>query len=601
MKTPARFVTAIFLAVMIFSAGYLANRQKDPATSSASDEQVVQYSCPMHPQYRSDRNGDCPMCGMRLEAANTGDAAGKLDSANPDASGLVRISAAKQQLMGVRTDEVRLGSISHQLRVPGRIAVDDQRLYRIIAASDGWIRELGENTVGSFVKQHQILATYYTRDLLATERLFLLSTPSNEPTKKSDINAMSIRTSASYNPQFPGDSLRGLGMSDIQIEEIQRTHTSSPHVNIYSPISGFVLSRNISPQQRFDQGVELYRIADISRVWVMSDIFEKDREFARPGATATIRYQGREFRARMSETLPQFDPQSRILKTRFELDNPGNILLPDMFVDVELHLDAPSAITVPADAVIDSGRRKIVYVKSDNSGFEPRLVQTGWRMGDRVQITGGLEPGERIVVAGNFLIDSESRMRLPDGASTSSAEKAKPVKDLVCGMTVDPQSPNTLKTQYKGETFYFCSEMCKKSFEANPEKFIPKKTTAAKAENIKDLVCGMTVDPKSPNTLKTQYKGETYYFCSEMCKKSFEANPEKYVPQKPSATKAENTKDLVCGMTVDPKSPNTLKTQYKGQTYYFCSEMCKKSFETNPEKFVHKMADQDKHGIHMME
>lgn len=95
-------------------------------------------------------------------------------------------------------------------------------------------------------------------------------------------------------------------------------------------------------------------------------------------------------------------------------------------------------------------------------------------MGDRVQITNGLQAGERVVVSGNFLIDSESRMKMPDGASTAQAEKAKPVKDLVCGMDVDPKSPKTLKTQYKGETYYFCSETCKKSFEANPEKYVHK-------------------------------------------------------------------------------------------------------------------------------
>jgi membrane fusion protein, copper/silver efflux system len=529
MKTPVRFIGMICLAMGIFFAGYLANRQKDPATSSASGEQAENYACPMHPQYKSDHAGDCPMCGMRLEAINAGNVGGKLAAMRPAASGMIPISAAKQQLIGVRTDEVRRGSSSHILRVPGRITVDDQRLYRIIAAADGWIRELGQNTVGRFVRQNQVLASYYTRDLLATERLFLLSLGTNDQSQKSDISFASIRTASSSNPQFPVDSLHGLGMSDLQIEEIYRARTSAPDVKIYSPVSGFILSRNISPGQRFDKGTELYRIADINHVWVMTDIFEKDRDFARPGATATIRYQDREFQARMSESLPQFDPQSRTLKTRFEIDNPGNILLPDMFVDVELHLDTPSAIMVPADAVIDSGRRKMVYVERANAEFEPRQVATGWRMGDRVQITNGLEPGERIAISGNFLIDSESRMRSPGGSSAPAAEKVKPVKDLVCGMTVDPKSPGTLKTQYKGETYYFCSETCKKSFEANPDKYIPKQTTAAKVENTKDLVCGMTVDPNSPSTLKTQYKGKTYYFCSDMCKKSFEANPEKYV------------------------------------------------------------------------
>jgi YHS domain-containing protein len=411
---------------------------------------------------------------MRLEKMSAGDAGGKPDAASPAASGVIPISAAKQQLIGVRMDEVKQGSSSHLLRVPGRIVVDDQRLYRIIAASDGWIRELGQNTVGRFVRQNQLLASYYTRDLLAAERLFLLSLGTNDQSQKGDISFASIRTSSSTNPQFPVDSLRGLGMSDFQIEEIYRTRTSAPQVNIYSPVTGFVLSRNISPGQRFDKGTELYRIADIAHVWVVTDIFEKDSEFARPGAMATVRYRGRELQARLSDALPQLDPQTRTLKTRFELDNPGNTLLPDMFVDVELHRDTPAAITVPADAVIDSGRRKIVYVESANAGFEPRRVETGWRLGDRIEITQGLEPGERIVVSGNFLIDSESRMRMPDGDSPSSAEKAKPVKDLVCDMEVDPQSPDTLKSEYKGKTYYFCSKPCKQSFDANPEKYVRK-------------------------------------------------------------------------------------------------------------------------------
>jgi YHS domain-containing protein len=514
----------ILLAVGIFFAGYLANRQNDPATVSASREQAATYACPMHPQYRSDRVGDCPICGMRLERADAID----VGNATPDTSGMIQINAARQQLIGVRTDEVRLGSSSDVLRVSGRIAVDDQRLYRIVAAADGWIVDLNENTVGRFVKKHQLLATYYQKDLLYTERLFLLSIPSKEPMPTKDFSQASLRTAGSANPQFPIDSLRGLGMSDLQIEKIHRTGEASPKINIYSPVSGYVLTRNISPTQRFDKGTEFYRIADIRHVWVMTDIFEKDREFLKPGAVATVRYQGREFQAHMSDVLPQFDPESRILKTRFELDNTDLVLLPDMFVNVELRAEKPAAITVPADVVIDSGRRKTVYVERSSGVFEPRLVETGWRLGDRVQVTQGLEPGERVVVSGNFLIDSESRMKMPD-SSAAAAEKPKPVKDLVCGMEVDSKSPNTQKTQYKGETYYFCSEHCKKSFEANPESYLPKKTPAAQAEKAKDLVCGMDVDPKSPDTLKTQYKGKTYYFCSKLCKKSFEENPEQYI------------------------------------------------------------------------
>ena len=253
MKTPAKIMIAILLAAGIFAAGYMANRHADPSAASASTKQVPSYTCPMHPQYRSDHTGDCPICGMRLEPADAGKTANGVPD-DSDHTGLVQISANKQQLMGVRTDEVKQDAKPHMLRVPGRITVDDQRLYRILAATDGWIAELGQNTVGRFVKKDQILASYYTRELLSAERLFLLSIPANEPMQSRDFSQASIRTAGSANPQFPIDSLRGLGMNEIQIEELQKTRTSMPHVHIYSPVSGFVVLRNISPNQRFEKG-----------------------------------------------------------------------------------------------------------------------------------------------------------------------------------------------------------------------------------------------------------------------------------------------------------------------------------------------------------
>ena len=380
------------------------------------------------------------------------------------------VGQANQQLMGIRTEEVRRESSSQVLRVPGRIAVDQQRLYRIVAAVEGWILTLGDNTVGRFVKKDQLLGSYYTRELLAQERLFLLSIPANEPLpfQTRDFSQASIRTAGSANPQFPIDNLRGLGMNDVQIEEIHQTRTASPHINIYSPVSGFVLERTIAPKQWFDKGSELYRIADISRVWVWTDIFEKDREFLKPGAEATIVYQGRRLKARMSDALPQFDPQSRTLKTRFELDNPGNLLQPEMFVDVELDVQMAPAMTVPADAVFDSGLRKTVFVDRGNGSFEARRVETGWRLGDRVEVTKGLMEGERIVAAANFLLDSESRM------SAAAAGVLNAELDPVCGMEVDAKKVAAAgrTATHDGHTYYFCSDECKKKFEAEPAKYI---------------------------------------------------------------------------------------------------------------------------------
>lgn len=473
MSKPARVLIGIVLAAGIFFAGYVAHRQPWPAASSESAKRAAAtYTCPMHPQYTSDRPGDCPICGMRLVPVASGGA--KSDSAGAGTELLV--GSASQQLIGVGTDEVRREASSHVLRVPGRIAVDDQRLYRVIAAVDGWILNLGDNTVGRYVKKDQVLGSYYTRELLATERLFLLSIPANEalPTQNKDFSQASIRTAGSANPQYPIDNLRGLGMSDVQIEEMHQTRTAAPYVNIYSPVSGFVLTRNVSPSQRFDKGTELYRIADLSRVWVWTDIFEKDRQLLKASTQATILYQGRRLKARVSDALPQFDAQSRTLKTRFELDNPDHLLQPDMFVDVELGVEMPPAMTVPADAVFDSGLRKTVFVDRGSGRFEARRVETGWRSGDRVEITRGLMEGERVAAAANFLLDSESRMR------AASAGIFNPQRDPVCGMDVDQKKAAAagLSLTHGGRTYSFCSDDCKAKFAANPAAYLNAERSA---------------------------------------------------------------------------------------------------------------------------
>jgi membrane fusion protein, copper/silver efflux system len=462
MPTPAKFTASLCFALLMFLAGYMANRQQAPV-SAASEKQVLHYTCPMHPNYRSDRPGNAPCCGMRLKPVYA-DAGSKV--AEPDVSGTVQISSATQQLIGVRVDEVRRDSTSHTLRMPGRVAVDESKQYRLIAAADGWIRELGQNPAGTFVKRNQMLASYYVRDLVASQQtlVFALQT----------INTPQ-RGSATANLQLAIDSLRGLGMSDLQIEQLKENGTAASEINIYSPANGFVIARNLSPAQRFDKGTEMYRIADISRVWVLADIYERDREFVAPAAGAVVRFQGRELRARLSDSLPQFDAQSRTLKCRFEVDNPGYVFRPDMFVDVELGVNMPAGVAVPAEAVIDSGRHKTVYVERNAGLFEPRAVETGWRAGGRVEITKGLQAGERIVVSGNFLIDSESRMGFAAINAGAAPEKETRVKDPVCGMEVDPRAPGIIQSRRAEATWYFCSNQCQSTFEADTQKYIAMK------------------------------------------------------------------------------------------------------------------------------
>jgi Cu(I)/Ag(I) efflux system membrane fusion protein len=207
--------------------------------------------------------------------------------------------------------------------------------------------------------------------------------------------------------------LRNYGMGDQQIAEIASTHQMPENVNIVSPANGFIIARNVASGQRFDKSVELYRIADLSHVWIMAEVVESEAQYLRHGIKASVRLPGSggELQARVSSVLPQFDPTSGTVNVRLEAGNPSYELRPGMLVDLEIKVKIPVGLEVPADALLDAGTEQRIYVQRDDGNFEPRAVKTGMRVGDRVEVLSGLDAGDRVVVEGTFLLDSESRLK----------------------------------------------------------------------------------------------------------------------------------------------------------------------------------------------
>ena len=389
-------------------------------------------------------------------------------------TGTVKVTSSRQQIMGIRIGTAEKKPVTHKLRILGRVAADETRIYRINASVNGWITEAFPNATGSFVKKDETLATFSSQEFLSVGQSLFIALSSQERAQitggetqpqKDQITRFSVAVRQSRN------ALRNLGMGDLQIEEMIRTHQIVDTVNITSPGDGFILIRNVSKDQRFDRGTELYRIADLSRVWILTDTFENEAQYLQPGKIVTVSISNlkKTFRAKVSNALPQFDANTRTLKVRLEADNPGYILKPDMFVDVELPVTFPPAVTVPADAVLDSGLKKTVFVDLGNGFFEPREVETGWRLGNRVEIVRGLEPGERIVTSSNFLIDSESRMELAAAGMVGTLSK-----DPVCGVdvSINKAEKTGRKSTYQGKVYYFTSDECKEQFEKNPGRYI---------------------------------------------------------------------------------------------------------------------------------
>jgi RND family efflux transporter MFP subunit len=383
------------------------------------------------------------------------------------------VSPEKQQVTGIRLATVEKVTETHTLRVLGRVAADETRVYQINASVDGWIRRTYNNPTGSLVRQDEPLVDFYSPEFLSAQQAYIYALSSLDR-RKTEEGAVPEQTPLSRaNIQQYSDTLRNLGMSDKQIEEIGRTRQRTQNVQILAPAPGFILFRNISPGQKFSKGTELFRIADLRRIWVVMDLFENEARFFKPGIVAKILLpqQDKTFTGRVSATPPQFDPVTRTLKVRLEVDNSGYALRPDMLTDVELPVTLPPAVTVPADAVLDSGIRKIVFVDRGSGYFEPRQVETGWRFGNRVEITRGLEPGEKIVVSGNFLIDSESRMELAAAGMYGTLEK-----DPVCGASVSVKkaSREGRTSVHQGKTYYFSSSDCKEKFDREPDRYSVK-------------------------------------------------------------------------------------------------------------------------------
>ena len=478
--------------LLLMVASYLLGRHRTTHNAPAvqKDSRTVLYWVdPMHPDYKSDHPGVAPDCGMALEPVYAESVSASGNSAAP-MPGMVGIDAEKQQLFGIRVSAVERSSGTDNVRVLGRVLPEDTRVYRLNAGMEGFVRETFNDSPGVFVKKNQKLATYYGGDILAVASGFLAAT-AGVPGANGKDGARTVPFPGAVAKQGQSsvqgytDRLRNLGMSDAQIQEMAETRLLPESIHVVSPVDGFVLARSISPGQHFEHSTEFYRIADLSHVWIVADILGNEAQHFRPGTAARVvlKGEGKALTAHVSDVLPQVDPSTRTLKLRLEADNPGFTLRPDMFVDVELPVAKAAGLAVPADSVIDSGREQRVFVERSPGVFEPRNVQVGWRFGDRIEIVKGLSEGERVVSAGTFLVDSESRLKSAPATKKEQQQKLAPksaagtsmsahmVKDAACGMTIDAgkAAAEGHTITRGGVTYYFCSDRCKRKFSEQPD------------------------------------------------------------------------------------------------------------------------------------
>jgi len=389
-------------------------RTSASAAAAAKRPGHVLYRCPMHPSYTSDKPGECPICGMSLERVAPGSAEGEGRGAEGgDVPGLttVEIPAVRTQQIGVRLARVEAGSLGRGSSLVGFVAADETRLKRVQLRVSGWVKDVTVNRTGELVIKDQPMLSLYSPELYQSEREYLIAMGEGE-------GEGAGRGAAGHDAgahDATRERLRLLGVPDDEVARLEREHTASSKLTLRSPVTGTVLERNLLEGQYVSADTPLFTVADLSRVWVLVDLYEMDLGRVKVGDRARFTADGlpgRSFDAKIDFVYPTISNETRTLKARLLLDNRDGVLRPGMYGRVDVATSrGGTALVIPAEAVVNTGEISYVFVAHGGGRFEPRRVLTGGGDGDRITVLQGLAEGDTVVASASFLIDSESRLK----------------------------------------------------------------------------------------------------------------------------------------------------------------------------------------------
>ena len=451
---PHRFGPMALIAVLVggVAAGaggfYALSRGLDHGSAAVEGGEATKkslYQCPMHPSITADHPSDCPICGMKLvevKAGGTGERAiafyrspmdakqtspaprkdemgmdylpvyeDELKGGGSTVEGLatVQIDPARQQLIGLRTAPASVGPVGGAWRTVGRVAIDETRVRHVNVKVEGFVERIYVDFVGKPVRKGEPLFAFYSPELLSLQNEYLLAVK-----LRSELGTGVLAGSGDDLVQSARERLELWDVPDSVLEELARTGKPKKALTLVSPISGVVTKKDVVQGHKLAAGDMPYEITDLSEVWVLADIYESDLAKTKVGMPATLSldaFPNQVFTGSVAFIDPILDPKTRTAKVRLAFANPRGELRPEMFGEVTLRSLAREGLRIPADAVIDSGTKKVVFVSLGDGKFQPRELELGATDGDQVEVVSGLEPGDQVVVRANFLVDSESRLK----------------------------------------------------------------------------------------------------------------------------------------------------------------------------------------------
>ncbi|AQT69482.1 Cation efflux system protein CusB precursor [Anaerohalosphaera lusitana] len=591
----------ILLLGFVFVLGYLAKpidqTHADHAAAEDTAEEQVQWTCSMHPQILQDEPGDCPICGMDLIPLESGEDGG--------APRQISFSEAAVKLMDVETSVVQRKFVEAEIDMVGKIDYDETRVKNIAAWVPGRLDRLFVDYTGIDVRKGDHMVKLYSPELLADQQA-LLSAIKSANKLKSDGSEMASKL-ANNNIAAARERLRLLGLTNHQIEEIEKAGEPSEHITIYAPIGGVVIHKNATEGMYVETGTKIYTIADLSQVWVKLDAYESDMMWIRYGQTVDFTseaYPGEVFTGKIAFIDPILNEETRTVKLRVNVQNPGRKLKPGMFVRATVTpkvsmggqvMDPSMAgkwicpmhpsivkeaagdcdicgmdlvetgsmgymeiaegeqqapLVIPETSVLVTGKRAVVYLKlpgEDKPTFEGREIVLGPKAGEYYIVQSGLEAGDEIVTSGNFKIDSALQIQ------------AKP--SMMSPDDDDPDSKDGAKLEVESDG--------------------------------EQIVCPV-MGGKINKDIFVEYKGKKVYFCCAGCPEEFQKNPEKYLDKLPQFSEEDTeAEDSATEQTICPvmggKINKDIFVEYKGKKVYFCCAGCPEEFQKNPEKYIDKL------------
>ena len=399
---------ALLLAVAAGGGWFLWQQQQSgKANTTKANAPKQLYTCSMHPFIIKEKPGLCPICGMELIKKIQESSAPVARTAEQ-----VSLSPTQRVMANVAVAEATTESLNKEINAVGIVQYDQSRQARITAWVAGRIDKLYLNSVGATVSKGSPVAELYSPDLVATQEEYLLALKSRDQLKGSPFP--SIAQQGEGLVASSKERLKLSGVTNGQIARLEKSGKPGYRLAISSPFSGVVIEKMVQQGQYVAAGELLFSIADLSRVWVELELYENELPNIRIGQEVKIHSQsspGSAFTGRIAFLYPFLDPKTRTLKARVEMANPGMKLKPEMFVNAVIKMPLQSAVVVPLTAVIDTGKRQVVWVERSSGVFESRDVEVGQRNSVMVQILSGIKPGERVAVSGAYLIDSESQLK----------------------------------------------------------------------------------------------------------------------------------------------------------------------------------------------